>query len=225
MKTKIIYKLNSLNLYILQNCNYINGKNNKIYEIQTITEYHKINKHIFNLIVCKNINKMDLQYFSSNVNITPKLIEKFIDADWNWDLLSKNSNLTEIFIDKYFDKINIHNVFKFNSNSKYFSLNFLIKYFNKYKYLTYHYFSNKNITEEFLTKYVFPCKDITYDCFTLTNNTNISLNFIKKYNNYEWNFIHPRISLDVLKTINIHNILLNIYIVTSMIEDNNYYET
>ena len=209
MKNKIILKLNTLSLYILQNSNYK-------WNSSLLMDSCKTNKYFIYKYLKLYEDKIDFENFSSNKKLTPYIITKYINKNWNFNILSKNSNITEKFITKYINKP--WNYRKL-SNNKNISLEFVIKHINK----PWNFSELNCITQEFLENYIInkiPDDDIDY--FLLTNHKNISLEFITKYINKPWNFAHSKITLDILKLTNYEYIIKSLRMVEIIKEDNNY---
>jgi hypothetical protein len=83
----------------------------KLYDIYKIYKHKNFNVSKF----LSNIKKDNrLKYYmkglSSNSNVNSKDIENNIDLDWDWNLVSKNINLSSEFIQKYIYKLNWENL-------------------------------------------------------------------------------------------------------------------
>ena len=116
---------------------------------------------------------------SYNPNLTCDFVNEYNKRNWNWKYLSQHLSMNKEFIDKNKNNIN----FKYLSRNKHISILFISK--TKYPWhinggLTH----NPNLRFRYVIKNIFLlwCIDL------LSENPNMSLNDIEKYDDFNWNW-------------------------------------
>lgn len=126
-----------------------------------------------------------VEYVYIDVIVTefPKEIEEFFkDIDWN--IIFKNKNISEQFIEKYINNISEYesnNVIEWETACYYMSEKFIEKLINDKKDCWYYICQNKNISEKFFEKYLESKTDDKVNWDILSQNENISEQFFEKY--------------------------------------------
>lgn len=147
-----------------------------------------------------------IHFVSCNFNNIKEIFEKYLnDFPWNFEALIITCNITEELIDKYFSKIQFLKV-----KDKHLNDEFLWEYICH----------NDSLTEELIEKYYNKGKPIDWEI--ISNNPNISIDFILKHIDKSWNWC--AIS-EQNNNITLENLNINLIEFSSLsINDFNYYK-